>query len=71
MERLDIYNTSLPVRENIKLWNQTAKDCYFNGCNCGTCFIFKTYFLGKDEECMMKFYVDYLVKKLGKPKDKN
>ena len=56
-----------PIRENIKLWNKTARECYENNCNCEKCFIFKTYFEESDEICHMKYYVKTLLEKIGKP----
>ena len=61
---------SLTLRDDVKLWNNTAKDCYFLGCNCEECFIHKTYFYNKYDSCKMKFYVCLLLKKLGAPKEK-
>lgn len=60
----------LPIRENIKLWNRTATECYENNCECKTCFLYKTYFEDKNEICHMKFYVDYLLKNIGTPAKK-
>ena len=56
-----------PLRINIRTWNETAKDCYMSGCDCANCFIYETFFKGTDEFCQMKYYVDKLLKKLGKP----
>ena len=57
-----------PLRENIKLWNDTAIDCYEIHCNCDKCFLYHTFFENKEYFCHMKYYVYYLIKKLGKPK---
>lgn len=56
-----------PLRENVKLWNQTAKDCYAKKCICENCFIYHKFFKNNDDFCHMKYYVGYLLEKLGKP----
>lgn len=56
-----------PLRENTKLWNRTALECYEIGCNCSKCFIYHTFFEGSEDICCMKYYVEKLVNKLGKP----
>lgn len=62
------YN-NLPYRKNVKMWNDTAKDCYYLNCSCEDCFIYKTYFYKTSESCKMKYYVYYFLKKLGAPKE--
>ena len=74
------YN-NLPYRKNVKMWNDTAKDCYYLNCSCEDCFIYKTYFYktsesckmtyfyNTDETCKMKYYVYYFLKKLGAPEE--
>ena len=56
-------------RKSAKIWNSTAKDCYNIKCNCSNCFIYNTYFKDTPDECMMKYYVKYLLMKIGKPKE--
>ena len=56
-----------PLRGNIKIWNDTAKDCYQLGCDCEHCFIYNTFFKGSEDICQMKYYVEKLLQKLGKP----
>ena len=60
----------LPIRDNIRLWNRTATECYEHNCECKTCFIYKTYFVDNDDFCHMKFYVKYLLEKIGLPPKK-
>ena len=62
------YTHPFPIRENIKQWNDTAIECYEMNCNCLKCFIYKTYFRENKETCKMKYYVEYLLKKIGKPR---
>ncbi len=64
-----MYNNtpSLPIRDNVKLWNKTATDCYELKCQCEKCFIYKTYFKENNDKCMMKYYVMYLLEKIGHP----
>lgn len=64
-----MYNTPYsPLRENIKLWNKTAMECYELDCDCNKCFIYHTFFEGSGDICYMKYYVAKLVNKIGKPK---
>lgn len=71
MERLIMYDKLPlpPLRENIKFWNKTAIDCYEINCNCDKCFLYTTFFKNKNRVCYMKYYVFYMIKKLGKPKE--
>ena len=55
------------IRKSVKTWNPTAKDCYELNCNCSKCFIYHTYFKGTDDECMMKYFVKYMLIKTGAP----
>lgn len=63
-----ISSPPFPIREKIKEWNGTAKECYELNCNCSECFIYKTYFQSSGESCKMKYYVKYLLQKIGKPR---
>ena len=54
-------------RKDVKIWNDTAKDCYEIGCNCEKCYLYQTYFLHNKWKCYMKRYVKYLLSKIGKP----
>ena len=66
-----MYNTpNSPLRSNIKLWNETAKDCYFIGCDCSKCFIYNTFFKDTGELCQMRYYVEKFLQKLGRPDSK-
>lgn len=62
-------NIGLPYRDNVKIWNDTAKECYYLKCSCENCFIYKTYFFNTPEKCKMKYYVYYFLKKLGAPEN--
>ena len=68
INQMHIHLPEIPIRESIKMWNRTAKECYEIKCNCKKCFIYDTYFKDSGEICHMKYYVFYLLQKLGKPK---
>jgi len=57
----------LPYRKNVKFWNKTALDCYEIGCNCENCLLYKIFFSEADNECKMKYFVQYNLIKIGKP----
>lgn len=50
-----------------KKWTPTAADCYFIGCNCSKCNLYKVYFFNSNFKCRMKETVIELVRKNGKP----
>lgn len=54
-------------RESVKQWNMTAKDCFEIDSDCSRCFIYHTYFKGKQYRCYMGDYVNYLLNKIGRP----
>jgi len=63
-----IYKSNVSCSETIcKNWTPAAKDCYFIGCNCSNCNIYKIYFSENNFKCRMKEIVIELVRKYGKP----
>ena len=50
-----------------KFWTESAKDCYFLGCNCAKCNLYKLYFKYKNYKCKMKDTVIELVRQIGIP----
>ena len=62
------YKYNVSCSETIsKVWTQSAIDCYFIGCNCSVCNLYKIYFSKSEYKCMMKLTVIELVRKIGKP----
>lgn len=57
--------------ELTRKWTESAKKCYFNGCNCANCCIVKECESITPSNCRMKSVVLELVKKFGKPKSEN
>lgn len=64
------YNVSCSETLNRK-WTKSAADCYFMGCVCSKCFIYKVIFSKRSYKCMMKNTVIELVRQIGKPKEKD
>ncbi len=62
------YKYNVSCSETIcKNWTPAAEECYFLGCNCSKCNVYKFYFSGSNFKCRMKEIVIELVRKYGKP----
>ena len=65
------YKYNISCSETIsKSWTPTAIDCYFLGCSCSKCSLYKIYFINNGIRCRMKDTVIELVRRLGVPKDR-
>lgn len=52
-------------------WTRGALDCYYIGCTCARCNLYKIYFKETKSVCKMKKIVLELVKRFGIPEEKN
>ena len=53
-----------------KTWTPTARDCYFIGCRCSKCNLYKIYFKDSNIKCKMKETVIELVRNIGAPRER-
>lgn len=63
------YKYNVSCSETIsKNWTPAAMDCYFIGCSCSRCNLYKIYFMNTDFHCKMKETVIELVRRYGAPR---
>ena len=62
------YKYNVSCSETVsKNWTPTAIDCYYIGCSCSKCNLYKIYFANTDNKCRMKDTVIELVRRIGAP----